>query len=65
MTKEDLYIQFGPKLIGAVLTVLIKHINQLEKDQGTKPTIEQIFIDEIGTEIEQIPDYDWMSDESR
>lgn len=63
ITKANLCRRFGPKLFDAVLTVLIKHINKLEQEQGTKPTIEQVFIDEIEAEVTQIPDYDWMNEE--
>lgn len=61
--RDELFKQFGPKLIEALFMVLIDEINALRPGQGFQDiTMEQVIIDS-SNHVQSLPDYEWQSNE--
>jgi hypothetical protein len=61
-TREDLYKQFGPKLIEAVALVLKEEINLLRLKGGLPERTNEQLINSISNRLYSIPSYDWMDE---
>lgn len=63
MTKAELYKKFGPKLIDALVQVILAEVNILRVRVGLSPRTGTQVIDAIANKLDSIPDYDWMDKE--
>ncbi len=57
-SREDVYRKFGPKAIEALIRLLRKHVPQFQA------FTEQQIINALNDEIDAIPDYDWMNQQT-
>lgn len=62
MTREQLYQQFGPKLIDALTQVMLDEINLLRAEHDLAQRNGAQLVDAIANKLENIPDYDWMKE---
>ena len=62
MTKEQLYRRFGPKLIDALVQVMLDEINLLRVEHGLVQRNGAQLVNAIANKLENIPDYDWMKE---
>ena len=62
MTREELYQKFGPELMEAIVRVQIKENNIIRQHLGLPLLTGQQVINAITHELENIPDYPWMSE---
>lgn len=65
MSKRDEVFQlFGPKLTEAFMRIVLDEINVLRCEHGLSlRTLAQIY-DQITNHHSDLPDYDWMKDET-
>lgn len=62
ISREELYRHFGPKLIDALTRILKNEINILRQQAGLPERTDQQILDAIDQQLEQIPDYPWMTE---
>ena len=62
-TRDQLYKAFGPKLIEALMRVLLDEINVLRAHAGLPERTREQAIEAIRNEYLSIPNYDWMTEE--
>lgn len=58
--RDDLFIQFGPKLVEAMFLVLLDEINNLRPGQGQPTITMEDLISAASNHVQSLPDYDWM-----
>ncbi|KKN32056.1 hypothetical protein LCGC14_0817800 [marine sediment metagenome] len=61
LSRDNLFIQFGPKLIESLFFVLLDEINTLRSAQGQPIVSMQDLIDNASNHVNSSPDYSWMS----
>jgi putative Mn2+ efflux pump MntP len=61
--REELYKQFGPKLLDAVVRVMASEINILRVKEGLPERTNEQILTAITNELNNIPDYNWMNEE--
>jgi hypothetical protein len=59
--REDLYRQFGPKLIEALVMVVKDEINILRTKAGLAVRTDDQIGQAIINKLKNIPNYDWMT----
>lgn len=59
--RAELYQNFGPKLIDAVVQVTADEINILRIEAGLPERTNEQIIDAISTKLDSIENYDWMN----
>lgn len=62
MTREQLYQRFGPKLIDALVQVMLDEINLLRTEHNLVARTGEQVINAIANKLENIPNYDWMKE---
>ena len=62
-TREQLYRKFGPLLLEALTRTLVKQINYIRTQLALSPITAAEFIDELETELTELPEYDWMQED--
>jgi len=60
MGKEELYIQFGPMLIDAIVDIIKDEINLLRVEAGLPERTGTQLIDAINAKLESMEKYSWM-----
>jgi hypothetical protein len=63
MDREDIGLKFGPKLLEAVVCNQMKENNFIRQHLGLPLLTKGQAINDILIELEDTPDYDWMSKE--
>jgi hypothetical protein len=63
MDREDIGLKFGPKLLEAVVCTQMKENNFIRQHLGLPLLNKGQAINDILIELEDTPDYDWMSKE--
>ncbi len=63
MSRENLYLQFGPKLIEAMALVIVDEINILRAEHSLDPRTGPQIVTAFETKLTGIADYDWMSEQ--
>lgn len=61
--RDDLYQQFGPKLLEAITDSLLEAINELRKEQGRPIITKEQYQALLANHITELPDYEWMAEE--
>ena len=56
MTREELYIQFGPKLLEAVALLILDEINVLRGLASLPPRTQQQLVNVLEAKLSTIPD---------
>jgi hypothetical protein len=59
-TKEELYQKFGPKLIDALVQLILEQFNTLRVKNGLSELTGQQVLDSLADKLAQIPNYPWM-----
>jgi len=59
-TREELYQKFGPKLVDAVVQVILDEINILRVEAGLSERTGPQVVDVLNAKVDSIPNYDWM-----
>ncbi len=59
MTRDELYKQFGPKLLEAVVLMIKDEINALRIANGLAERTNEQLINALETKIENLFDYSW------
>lgn len=60
MTRNELYRQFGPKLIEAIVLIIKDEINILRIEAGLPERTDKQIRNAITTKLESLSDYNWM-----
>lgn len=60
--REELYKQFGPMLIEAVILIIKDEINLLREQHGLPEKTNEQLMTAIGTKLETLDMYDWMTE---
>lgn len=60
-TREDLYRQFGPMMIEAVVRLVFSEINILRQQAGLQARTVQQGIDALEAQLANLERYDWMT----
>lgn len=63
--RDDLYRQFGPILLEAMVLMLLEQINVLRVNQGMPEITEQDLIDSLNNHLSELQPYSWMSEEGK
>ena len=61
--KDKLYRKFGPKLIDALVQVILDEINLLRAELELSPRTGEQIIGAIINKLENISDYEWMNNQ--
>ena len=59
-TREELYQQFGPMLLEAVVMVIKDEINALRAEAGLAERTNEQIINAVSTKLATLSTYDWM-----
>jgi hypothetical protein len=59
-TREELYQKFGPKLLEAIVRIMLIEINTLRSQLGLPERTPEQAISAIDNELDALADYDWM-----
>ena len=59
-TREDLYAQFGPLLIEAIVLIIKDEINILRVEVGLPERTNKQILTIISNRLSSLPFYDWM-----
>ena len=59
-TREELYQKFGPKLVDAIVQVILDEINILRVEAGLPERTGAQVVDALNTKVDSIINYDWM-----
>lgn len=60
--RDDEMKKFGPKLLEAIVLVTMSEINILRSAAGLAPRTADQLLNAIKSELDSLPDYDWMSE---
>ena len=58
-TREELYGQFGPRLVEAVVTLLLDEINALRTNASLSERTPQQMVDAIDAKLAALGPYPW------
>lgn len=59
--REEYYSNFGPKLVEAIVLVILDEVNAIRSNAGLSARTVQQMLDAIDTKLAAIPDYDGMN----
>ena len=59
--RDDLFRQFGPLLIEAIVDFVLDNVNALRKEQGMPEISKDDYLDLLSNHVSELPPYDWMS----
>lgn len=62
MTREELYKEFGPMLVEAIVILTKEEINIIRVELGLLERTNEQIIDAIGNKLEGLEKYDWMQE---
>jgi hypothetical protein len=62
-TREDLYKQFGPLMVEALMRLVFSEINILRQRAGLSERTVQQGIDALETQLSNLSKYDWMNNQ--
>ena len=62
MNREELYRQFGPILVEAIVLIMMDEINILRAEHGLSPRTKQQLINAIENKLSGLELYDWMNE---
>ena len=60
ITRDELYRQFGPKVVEAIVLIVKDEINILRSLAGLPERTNQQLLNAIEAKLELIEDYNWM-----
>ncbi|MBA7611856.1 hypothetical protein ES703_19087 [subsurface metagenome] len=61
--RDELFRQFGPILLEAIVDFLLDNVNTLRQNQGMTPITKDEYLDQLLNHITEIPPYEWMNGE--
>ena len=61
MTRDELYHQFGPLLIEALVDILLEEITELAVKSKTMAKTKQQVMDAVDVKFKSFSKYDWMN----
>jgi len=63
MTREEIYIKFGPLLVEAIVLVIKDEINILRTQAGLSERTNEQIINAVSEKINTLEKYEWMNKE--
>lgn len=61
--RDEVFSQFGPKLMEAMFLSWLRELNEIRIAQGMQPLTEQYILGRLHNDLNHVEDYDWMNDE--
>lgn len=61
--RDELFRQFGPLLIEAIVDFMLDNVNALRKEQGMPEISKDEYLDQLSNHLSELEPYDWMREE--
>lgn len=60
--RDDLFRQFGPLLIEAIVDFLLDNVNTLRRNQGMPEITKDEYLTQLLNHLTELEPYDWMKE---
>lgn len=60
--RDQVFEQFGPKLMEAFFLAWLRELNEVRVAQGKQPLTVEFILGKLHNDLAHIDDYDWMAD---
>lgn len=61
--RDDLFQQFGPLLIEAIVDFMLDTVNILRQEQGMPEITKDEYLTQLTNHVTELEPYDWMEEE--
>lgn len=58
--RDNVFEQFGPKLMEALFLAWLRELNEIRTSIGKQPLTQEYILGRLHNDMNHIDDYDWM-----
>lgn len=58
--RDELYREFGPLLLEAIVLIMLDEINELRTNIGLSPRTKQQVLNTLDTKLDGLTNYTWL-----